>query len=271
MTTRIGGFPRFKRPAPKPAPAAAPVAVAPAAEVVVAPSPTQPVTPQTPDPRPAVTVSPAPAVPESEWDDDVAETDASETAGVHDIFAETLNEDPDDAPEITEPLQPLPRPQPTVLHPMPASRTAPPPVRSPGAGLMASRLGASYAGTRSESVVTPMPAGCDEDGRKAPLAPPPRPTPVLSPEPRTGYSPTPRPGGLPRPRAPKPEVKEAIKAAPATPAAPAPKPLPRLSMADAGKFQARQIARKPVEDPPRIIHKGYMGRMDLIDTEDIPF
>lgn len=41
---------------------------------------------------------------------------------------------------ITKPLAPLPRPAPTILHPTLASRAAPPPVRQPGTGLLASPI-----------------------------------------------------------------------------------------------------------------------------------
>ena len=69
-----------------------------------------------------------------------AEASAEESA---DLFAsEPLDEERDEAEEITVPLQPAPRPAPTVVQPAPASRTAPPPVRpaSGGAGLMASNV-----------------------------------------------------------------------------------------------------------------------------------
>jgi hypothetical protein len=161
--SRIGGFPRFKRPVPLPAPAE-PVAAAPAAveqqdEQQAEPRtgfPRLPVRPVPPAPAqmkydaPHATTRPAPPpLPAAEpVDDFFGEGDedvdpyAPTTAGAGYPFAEPLEEDPDDAPEITVPLQPPPRPPPTVLYPARASRTAAPPVRPPGVGLMASRVGA---------------------------------------------------------------------------------------------------------------------------------
>lgn len=65
--------------------------------------------------------------------------DQPEAAEVEDLFPEPL--DDDDAPVLTEPLQPMSRPQPTVFHQTPVSRDAPPPVRqSSGSGLMTSNV-----------------------------------------------------------------------------------------------------------------------------------
>jgi hypothetical protein len=55
-------------------------------------------------------------------------------------FTETPFEDLD-APIITEPLQPPPRPEPTVLPLLPVRRTEAPPIRQPGSGLRASNIG----------------------------------------------------------------------------------------------------------------------------------
>jgi hypothetical protein len=117
---------------PSAPPAAAPPAVEPAAPAIEE---------DETEAQAAVEVSAEP-VDDVYGDDDVVDRDSRATASSDDLFPEPLDEDHDDAPEITVPLQPLPRPQPTVLHPAPASRTAPPPVRQPGAGLMASRVGA---------------------------------------------------------------------------------------------------------------------------------
>jgi hypothetical protein len=82
-------------------------------------------------------------------DEDAADIDADSD----ELFAEALDEAPDDAPVITVPLQPPPRPQPTQLHPNPASR-APPPVRQPGAGLLESNVGAP---ARARPIFQPPP------------------------------------------------------------------------------------------------------------------
>jgi hypothetical protein len=48
--------------------------------------------------------------------------------------------DEDDRRIMTGPLAPPPRPKPTIFHPQPVQKVAPPPVRPPGSGLLASRL-----------------------------------------------------------------------------------------------------------------------------------
>jgi len=121
--TRPGGFPRIKRP--------------PAAKAA----------------DPAVEVK-APA-PEGCWPDyeqDTPRHDMSldQTFAPASLIEATLDFDPTEEEEydeegrrlITKPLPPPPRPQPTILHPTPASRAAPPPVRPPGAGLLANNVGA---------------------------------------------------------------------------------------------------------------------------------
>jgi hypothetical protein len=69
-------------------------------------------------------------------------SEAMEADAPEGLFAEQVDDERDDAAELTLPLQPPPRPQPTVLHaPSPASRTSPPPVRpASGAGLMSSHV-----------------------------------------------------------------------------------------------------------------------------------
>lgn len=73
------------------------------------------------------------------FDDGSVEIEQEASAEAEDLFPEPL--DDDDAPVLTAPVQPLPRPQPTILHRAPVSRTTPPPVRpSSGSGLMTSQV-----------------------------------------------------------------------------------------------------------------------------------
>jgi hypothetical protein len=142
--TRPGGFPRINRPPAPAKPAAAAVEAKPAA---VAPRAHRtgfsrlPVraTPPAPAAVEYVAQPAPPPLPSAEFfpdaDQDVAGPDSARSS---EQFPAPLYDDSDDAPEITVPLQPLPRPAPTILHPTRASRLAPPPVRQPGSGLLAS-------------------------------------------------------------------------------------------------------------------------------------
>jgi hypothetical protein len=108
-----------------------------------------------------------------------------------------------DAPEITVPLQPPPRPAPTIMHPTLASRLAPPPVRQPGSGLLAKNVGAPAHATPS---FLPPPKEC------SPALPPPAPRPAGGfPRTQGKAPPPPPPPARPvfQPQAPKVEAKPA--------------------------------------------------------------
>jgi hypothetical protein len=162
---------------------------------------------------------PVASEPAVKYDHDAADMDDPDSAGSGELLTALDYRDPDDAPEITVPMQPPPRPRITIMHPTEASRMAPPPVRKPGSGVLASSLGAP-AGTQAK-------------------APPPLPPPQAR--------------GVPRPASFQPPARKVE----AKPAAPAAKALP--------------LARKVDPTPPTKVHCGYMGRMDLIDPEEIPF
>jgi hypothetical protein len=219
--TRIGGFPRrINRPAAPP-----PATAVEAKQAAVEQPKPRSGFPQ----RPTRPVASEPAV---KYDHDAADMDDPDSAGSGDPFTESLDyRDADDAPVITVPVQPLPRPQLTIMHPTEASRMAPPPMRKPGSGLLSSSVGA--------------PAGAQAK------APPPLPPPQAR--------------GVPRPASFQPPARKVE----AKPAAPAAKALPRVSMHDAVKRPV--FARKVDPSPPTKVHRGYMGRMDLIDPEEIPF
>jgi hypothetical protein len=185
---RPGGFPRrINRPA-TPVPATAVEAKPAAVEQLQPPRtgfprlPTRPVPPALANDPPQATTRPAPPpLPVGEFfaaGDQDAGMDNPDSAG--ELFPEPYEDD--DAPILTEPLPPPPRPEPTVLHPTPASRAAPPPVRLPGPGLLASNVG-------------PRPSN------RPSFLPPPRergyiPAPPLPPAPSQAAAP---PGAQPRP------------------------------------------------------------------------
>jgi hypothetical protein len=87
-----------------------------------------------------------------DYEQDTSHHDMSidQTIAPASLIEETHDFDPTGTEEFDEegrlyiksPLPPPPRPAPTILHPTPASRAAPPPVRQPGAGLLASNVGA---------------------------------------------------------------------------------------------------------------------------------
>src|ERR1700675_1131680 len=114
MKQRPGGFPTIKRPAPPPAAAAVEAKpVDAAAQVRCVP------------PAPAAVKYDAPhtatlpAPPPLPVDEFVADGDHDAGMdGSGELFPEPLYDD-DDAPIITEPLPPPPRPEPTILHPTP--------------------------------------------------------------------------------------------------------------------------------------------------------
>jgi hypothetical protein len=90
---------------------------------------------------------------------DAADIDDRDSAGSGEQFPEPLYDDSDDAPVITAPLQPPPRPAPTILHPTPASRAAPPPERHPGSGFWASVVAQAKAPPpEARDVPRPAPA-----------------------------------------------------------------------------------------------------------------
>jgi hypothetical protein len=174
MTQRPGGFPRINRP-PSPAkPATAAVEPKPATAAQQAPRTGFPRLPVRPVPlAPAAVKYDAPhsttrPLPVDEFFANDMKMDA-DSIGPSDPFTEPLDEDPDDAPVITVPLQPLPRPEPTVLHPTPASRAAPPPQRRPGYGLLASNV---VAPARTTPTFLPPPREFPHTQAKAPPPPP---------------------------------------------------------------------------------------------------
>jgi hypothetical protein len=277
---RPGGFPRINRPAPVPTAAveAKPVDAA-AQQAPRTGFPRLPTRPVMPAPAavkydaPHDTMRPAPphlpaAEPIDEFfadGDQDAVMDDGDSAEPDDLSADSLDVDPDDAPIITVPVQPLPRPPPTVAHPTPASRTPRPPVRQPGSGLLARPRPVFQPPSRPRPSFLPP-------SRERPALPPPAPPPAVA-FPRTqAKAPPPPARDVPRPAPARPVFQPPAAKVEAKPAAPAAKALPRASMHEARKFQKRPgLACKVDPAPPTKIHEGYMGRMDLIDPEEIPF
>jgi hypothetical protein len=279
---RIGGFPRIKRPAPAVVDSTRTDSVPPAAAVGEAKPaafeqpPRRSGFPRLPV-RPAVASARAPepaALPAFEPVEDVAGMDAFDSNRSGDTFAEPLEEDPDDAPIIETPLQPLLRPM-TVLPPTPPDRGARPPVRQPGSGLLALNGGAPAPAKPNLGFLPPPP----RERLPALSSPAPRPTggyakapPAPTPVPRTTAPPPVQPGsGLLSPRPlppPLPDARVRAASAPrpgATPVAtswsePPAATLPRVSMHDAAKLPARRPPLAP-ETP----------RSGTLTADDIPF
>jgi hypothetical protein len=239
MTQRPGGFPRTNRP-PSPAKPAPAAVEAKPTEATQAPQRAGfsrlPVRPTQPVPAAVEYVArPAPPpLPSAEFFADAFQ-DAADPDSARSIeqFPEALYDDSDDAPEITVPLQPLPRPPPTVLHPTAASRAAPPPVRQPGSGLLASNV---VAPVRTRPSFLPPP-------RERPALPPSAPSPTVGLALTQAQAlPPPQPRDMPSPAPARPMFQSPAPKVDAKPSAPA---LPRVSMHDAAEFQARRPTRVP--------------------------
>lgn len=269
MKQRPGGFPTIRRPAPPPAAAAVEVKPAEAAEPQAAP--------RIGFPRPWVQRVPAavkydappapPPLPLNEFADGVQDAglDDPDSAGSGEAFPEPLYED-DDAPIITAPLPPPPRPEPTVLHPTPASRAATPPVRQPKTGLLSSNVGPQPS-NRPTFLPPPRPRGY------VPAPPLPQATREAAPPPvRQPGGVVPSSGGaqpraLPSFRPPPSERPEAGRADPAMP--------PPAGTAPATSDRAFERLRKSPPAPatmaaPKPPVRKQPGPQP-IEPDDIPF